>query len=94
MTTSALETAFVATSIIELRPVTPVARRVEDGAAPVTPKSVAVIFRTSGTTGTAKRVPLPEARISTLLYPLVLTAVAALPLTLAVVLAYVMSHAE
>ena len=43
---------------IELRPVSPVARRADDVAAPVTPGSVAVIFRTSGTTGTAKRVPV------------------------------------
>ncbi len=42
--------------------------------------------------GTAKRVPLPEARISAILYPLVLAGVAALPCTLAVLIAYVMAH--
>ena len=39
--------------------------------------------------GTARRVPLPKARISGLLFPLVLTGVAALPLVLAVLVAYV-----
>ena len=39
--------------------------------------------------GTARRVPLPKARISGLLFPLVLTGVAALPLILAVLVAYV-----
>ena len=39
--------------------------------------------------GTAKRVPLPQARISTLLYPLLLAVLAALPLGLAVLVAYV-----
>ncbi len=38
--------------------------------------------------GTAKRVPLPEARISTLLYPLLLAVLAALPLVLAVLVTY------
>ncbi len=42
---------------IELRQVSPVVRRVETPGQ-VTPQSVAVIFRTSGTTGTAKRVPV------------------------------------
>ena len=40
--------------------------------------------------GTAQRVPLPEARISTFLYPLVLAGIAALPLGLAVLVAYVL----
>lgn len=39
--------------------------------------------------GTARRVPLPKARISGLLFPLVLLGVAALPLILAVLVAYV-----
>ena len=39
--------------------------------------------------GTARRVPLPKARISGLLFPLVLVGVAALPLVLAVAVAYV-----
>ena len=43
--------------------------------------------------GTAKRVPLPAARISLVLYPLVLAGLAALPLALAVVIAYVMAMA-
>lgn len=43
--------------------------------------------------GTAKRVPLPAARISSVLYPLVLAGLAALPLALAVVIAYVMAEA-
>lgn len=38
--------------------------------------------------GTAKRVPLPEARISTLLYPALLAVLAALPLVLAVLVTY------
>jgi len=43
--------------------------------------------------GTADRIPLPRARISALLYPAVLAGVAALPLTLAVLVTYVMAHA-
>lgn len=39
--------------------------------------------------GTAKRVPLPQARISALLYPLILAALAALPVALAVLVVYV-----
>lgn len=39
--------------------------------------------------GTAKRVPLPQARISALLYPLILVALAALPVALAVLVVYV-----
>lgn len=42
--------------------------------------------------GTAQRVPLPAARVSALLYPLVLAGLSALPLALAVLLAYVMAH--
>ncbi len=42
---------------IALQPVTPVLRRIDNPPA-TTSKSVAVIFRTSGTTGTAKRVPV------------------------------------
>ena len=42
---------------VALRQLTPVARRIDNSAA-ITPKSVAVIFRTSGTTGSAKRVPV------------------------------------
>ena len=42
--------------------------------------------------GTAKRVPLPEARISAILYPLVLAGMAALPCALAVLIAYIMAH--
>ncbi len=38
---------------------------------------------------TAQRVPLPKARISTILYPLVLTGVAALPCALAILVTYV-----
>ena len=43
--------------------------------------------------GTAERVPLPKARISAILYPLVLAGVAALPAALAVLVTYVMAHA-
>ena len=39
--------------------------------------------------GTARRVPLPKARISAILYPLILAGIAALPLALAVLVAYV-----
>ncbi len=39
--------------------------------------------------GTARRVPLPNARVSAALYPLILAGLAALPLALAVVIAYV-----
>ena len=42
--------------------------------------------------GTARRVPLPAARISAILYPLVLAIVAALPLALAALVAYVMTQ--
>jgi hypothetical protein len=41
--------------------------------------------------GTARRVPLPKARISALLFPLVLAGVAALPLILAALVAFVMA---
>lgn len=40
--------------------------------------------------GTAKRVPLPAARISTVLYPLVLAGIAALPLGLGALITFVM----
>ena len=43
--------------------------------------------------GTALRVPLPKARISALLCPLVLAGIAALPLALAVLVAYVLAQA-
>jgi hypothetical protein len=43
--------------------------------------------------GTAQRVPLPKARISAILYPLVLAAVAALPVALALLVTYVVAHA-
>jgi hypothetical protein len=43
--------------------------------------------------GTARRVPLPKARISAYLYPLVLVGIAALPLALAVLVAYVLAKA-
>lgn len=39
--------------------------------------------------GTAKRVPLPQARISAVLYPLILVVLAALPVALAVLVVYV-----
>lgn len=39
--------------------------------------------------GTANRVPLPQARVSAFLYPLVLTGLAALPVALAVLVVYV-----
>lgn len=42
---------------------------------------------------TAQRVPLPKARISVLLGPLVLAGVAAMPLILAMIVVYVMAHA-
>ena len=41
--------------------------------------------------GTAKRVPLPAARISTILYPFLLAGIAALPAVLAVLAAYVLA---
>ena len=43
--------------------------------------------------GTARRIPLPKARISTILYPLVLAGMAALPCALAVLIAYAMVRA-
>jgi hypothetical protein len=43
--------------------------------------------------GTARRVPLPQARISVILYPLVLVGLAALPLALAVLVTYVTARA-
>ncbi len=43
--------------------------------------------------GTAGRIPLPKARISAFLAPLVLAGVAALPLILAIIVVYVMAHA-
>jgi len=43
--------------------------------------------------GTARRIPLPAARISAFLYPLVLAGIAALPLALAVLVAFVLAQA-